>query len=572
MGKKSGDGIAGIDREIGALAASARELATTSGRIASFVTSWEQRKHETPTSVWLADEFRRYPELWAGDEEIVSTANEVVASVELANAEKVSLCAHLDAGRSKPSWLAERIEKGAAAAGVSNIGAYAAEIDGALKTATDGMRDAVMTQSGAFSQTPNLDGFIAERHHVDTFNLDAAAKGSPYRAEALGSRGKNSVDVVIRDGDGGIVRRYQSKYGQDAEATQKLWDKGDYRGQRKLVPSGQEGDVRGSTDKIEAGDVRSKPLTKDKARRLQEKAQRDGESRRYEWNDVNRIEIAKSIGKQALVDAALACGFQGARVLGRRLSNSLRGRENPTVSEDLRDFFASSIKSATHVGAQTAVSGAVVVAARSGWINSLKHLPAGRIVDIVRVGMENAKILFKLAQGELNGEEALDAMGSCTASAIGALAGMGKGAMVGTVLAGPVGTVVGGMVGGIAGTAVGEAVWEGGKAIVKTAALTVRVEFARRRREEIERFCAQAIPRMIADRDRLEELVDRHLAEHEAALDRAFADMAAARDGEDIGRLLDGLNALNAAYGKTLQWGSQAEFDTVMQSDEPLKL
>ena len=104
------------------------------------------------------------------------------------------------------------------------------------------------------------------------------------------------------------------------------------------------------------------------------------------------------------------------------------------------------------------------------------------------------------------------------------------------------------------------------------AAMSARAELARRRREEIERFCAQAIPRMIADRDRLEELVDRHLAEREDALDRAFADMAAARDGEDVGRFLDGLNALNAAYGKALQWSSQTEFDDVMRSDEPVKL
>ena len=111
------------------------------------------------------------------------------------------------------------------------------------------------------------------------------------------------------------------------------------------------------------------------------------------------------------------------------------------------------------------------------------------------------------------------------------------------------------------------------EAIVRgLTAMSARVELARRRREEIERFCAQAIPMLIADRDRLEELVDRHLAECEVALARAFADMAAARDGGDIGRLLDGLNALNAAYGKALQWGSRAEFDTFMQSDEPLKL
>ena len=441
----------------------------TAGLVTSFVSSWERHKHEKTPAVWLADEFRRYPGLWSGEEEIVSTANEVVANVEQANADKASLHAHLDRGKSKASWLARKIEQGAAAAGVTNVGDYAAGIDKALKTANEQMLETVSTQSGAFNRISNLDGFIAEQHHANTFNLDAAAKDSPLRAEVLGSQGKNSVDIVIRDGDGHIVRRYQSKYGQDAEATQHLFEKGDYRGQRKLVPSGQEGDIPKSSGVIEADGVRSKPLTKDEAKRLQEKAQQEQESRQYEWNDVNRIEIAKSIGKQALVGAGIACGFQGARILGRRVWNFLRGKENPPASEDLRKFFESSVKSAGHVGAQTAVSGAVVVAAKNGWINALKHTPVGRIVGIVHVGMENAKVLFKLAKGELNGEEALDAMGNCTASAVGGLAGAGKGAAAGAIF-GPVGVVIGGVVGGIAGSKIGEAVWEGGKAIVKTAA------------------------------------------------------------------------------------------------------
>ena len=446
----------------------------TAGLVTSFVSSWERHKHEKAPRIWLADEFRRYPDLWTGEEEIVSTADEVVSGVEQANADKASLHAHLDAGKSKESWLAGKIEQGAAAAGVAKVGDYAAGIDEALKTANDGMLETISTQSGAVNRISNLDGFIAEQHHASTFNLYAAAKGSPLRAEVLGSQGRNSVDVVIRDGDGHIVRRYQSKYGQDAEATQHLFEKGDYRGQRKLVPFGQEGDIPKSTGVIEADGVRSKPLTKDEAKRLQEKAQQEQEIRQYEWNDVNRIEIAKSIGKQALVGAALTSGFQGARILGRRVWNFLSGKENPPASEDLREFFQSSVKSAKHVGAQTAVSGAVVVAAKNGWIKILKHTPVGRIVGIVHVGMENAKVLFKLAKGELNGEEALDAMGNCTASTVGGLAGAGKGAAVGTVFGGPVGAVIGGVVGGIAGSKIGEAVYEGGKAIVKTATKVVK--------------------------------------------------------------------------------------------------
>ena len=448
----------------------------TAGLITSFVSSWERHKHEKTPAVWLADEFRRYPDLWTGEEEIVSTANEVVAGVEQANADKASLHAHLDAGKSKASWLAKKIEQGAAAAGAASVGDYAANIDQTLEAANKQMfktthRWDQNLDEFVAKRNWHLDGFIAEQHHADTFNLDAAAKGSPLRAEVLGSQGKNSVDVVIKDGDGNIVRQYQSKYGQDAEATRKLFEKGDYPEQERLVPSDQEGDIPGSTDRLEADGVHSKPLTKDEAKLRQEQAQQEQEIRQYEWNEVNRIEIAKSIGKQALVGAAIACGFQGARILGRRVWNFLRGKENPPASEDLREFFESSVKSAGHVGAQTAVSGAVVVAAKSGWINLLKYTPASTIAGIVHVGMENAKVLFKLAKGELNGEEALDALGNCTASTVGGLAGA---AAVGSMFGGPVGAVIGGVAGYMAGSKIGEAVYEGGKAIVKTAAKVVK--------------------------------------------------------------------------------------------------
>ena len=121
----------------------------TAGLITSFVASWERHKHEKPPAVWLADEFRRHPHLWTGEEEVVSTANEVVAGVERANADKASLHAHLDAGKSKASWLAGNIEQGAAAAGAANVGNYAARIDEALKTANDQMLETVSTRSGA---------------------------------------------------------------------------------------------------------------------------------------------------------------------------------------------------------------------------------------------------------------------------------------------------------------------------------------------------------------------------------------------------------------------------------------
>ena len=437
----------------------------TAGLISSFVSSWERHKHDTAPAEWLANEFRKYPNLWEGEEEMVATAKEVVANVERRNADQASLHAHVDAGKSKASWLAGKIEEGAAAAGASSVGAYATKIDQTLQTANGEMF------GFTFNQNRNLDGLIAEQHHADTFNLDAVAKGSPLRAEVQRSLKKNSVDIFVKDGEGKgkIVQRYQSKYGKDAEATQELFAEGDYRGQRKLVADGQEDAIANATNVIEAQDVRSKPLSKAEAKRLQERAQQDQEARQYEWNDVNRIEIAKGIGKQAAANAAMVCVFQGAHILGRRVWNSLRGKENQSASDDLREFFESSIKGAAHVGVQTAVSGAVVVAVKNGLIKSLKNTPVGRIVQVVHVGLENAKVLWKFAKGELTVEETLDAMGTTTASAIGGLAGVAKGIALGSAM-GPVGSFVGGIVGGIAGSKIGEAVWIGSKAIIKAAA------------------------------------------------------------------------------------------------------
>ena len=445
----------------------------TADLIERFVASYERHKHEKSPAEWLRDEFRCHPDVWATDAEIVSTADEVVVGVEQAIEAKASLQDHLDRGKSKASWLASSVERGAAAAGASSVGEYAHQVDEALKAANAGMLETLTTQGGAVSMARNLDGFIAEQHHVDTFNLDAAAKGSPLRAEALRGLGKNSVDIVVKDPTGKIVRRYQAKYGEDADATQALFDKGDYRGQRKLVPADQEGDIPGSTTCIEVDGVRSCELSKEEAKRLQEQTQLEQEAKIYEWNDVNRIEVAKSIGKQALVGAATTCAFEGACVLGRRLWNALAGHRNRPLSEDLEAFFESSLKSGARVGAQTAVTGAVVVAARNGWIKALQRTPAGVIAGIVHVGIENAKVLFKLFTGELTAEEALDAMGTTTAAAVGGFVGAGKGATVGALLGGPVGAVVGAVVGGIAGSKIGEAVWEAGKAIVKTAVRVV---------------------------------------------------------------------------------------------------
>ena len=92
-----------------------------------------------------------------------------------------------------------------------------------------------------------LDGLVAEQHHVDTFNIDATTKGSPYRARVVGSQELNSVDIEIVDGNGNVVCKYQSKYGADSNATNTQLNRGDYNDQQALVPEGQGADVVSTT-------------------------------------------------------------------------------------------------------------------------------------------------------------------------------------------------------------------------------------------------------------------------------------------------------------------------------------
>ncbi|MCK7577769.1 MAG: hypothetical protein MZV65_19570 [Chromatiales bacterium] len=248
---------------------------------------------------------------------------------------------------------------------------------------------------------------MAEAEVANRFNLNAQANQSGVRAEVVGSTGYNSPDLVLRNASGDVIPNVQVKtYASTDNLIQNL-RRHDYpKGTTLLVHEDQVARVQSEfpdlkvTSTLEVDGVKVAMPSRDELATMRYEAQKKQELRQYEWNDVNRINIVKGIGKQALIGATVAAGLQGARILGRRVWNRLQGRENPSPSEDLKEFFQSSIKSGKHVGVQVAVSGAVVVAAKNGLLGAvLKGTPAGRIASAVYIGLENAKILYKLAKG-----------------------------------------------------------------------------------------------------------------------------------------------------------------------------
>lgn len=284
------------------------------------------------------------------------------------------------------------------------------------------------------------------------------------------------MDVVIVDGEGKIVKRYQCKYGQDSHATGEMFEKGDYRGQGKLIPDGQEIEKK-SSNVIEAPDgTTSKPLSKEKAKQMQEEAQ-SGNWSELNWNEYQVKDLAMGIGKQAG-----AAALQGA-VIGAGMTVAQKVWNGEEI--DGQEVVEAALTGGADFGVKAATAGALKVASEKEILSVIpKGTPAGTFANIAYVAVENVKVLGKVATGELTLREGFEKMQETTASTVAGLASMSKGAAIGGTVGlvfGPVGAAVGGFVGGtvayMAGSKVGELavkgarkVFEVGKTVVKKVA------------------------------------------------------------------------------------------------------
>ncbi|MCL1993293.1 MAG: hypothetical protein FWG66_10150 [Spirochaetes bacterium] len=171
------------------------------------------------------------------------------------------------------------------------------------------------------------------------------------------------------------------------------------------------------------------------------------EAQQYEWNHVNRKNIAKNIGQKAGIAALFAVGVQGTRILGRRVLNTITGKENKTAEEDAQEFAEKAIKSGASAGLTVAATGGITVAAKSEWLgDTLKNTPVVYIANAVSLGIENAKTLYKWATGEINREEAVEQTSSAAHSMVGSIALNTKGASTGAAIEtvfGPAGVALG---------------------------------------------------------------------------------------------------------------------------------
>lgn len=440
-----------------------------------FMKSYFSKEKDISDKEWLKIQLQEeLPQLTS--EDVGKLSAEAIDSIAEFDENLGSINKACDSGTNKEDWFANKVAEASTGVSVINYGNYLQSIDTAITNGNAQMIRTVTTNAGNISGCYNLDGFIGEQHHVNTFNMQATLENSPFRAEvcvpeAGKTYGLNSFDTVIKDiSNGGIMHQYQFKFGTDAKATIALLKDGNYNNQRLVVPAEQVAEVQkafpgksveafiGGTDIVA---VKSQGITKQQAKELQLEIQQKNSIPTNDWNTYKTLDLAKHIGK----NASLA-GMQAAVITtGFNLAAKVLSGEKIDADETIE----LALTTGADAGVKAATAGALKVGAEKGVISVLpKGTPISVIANIACLGIENIKILGKVANGELTMTQALDKMGRTSTSMV---YGMGWGATGGVLgatalswipVVGPVvGGLIGGMVGYMAGSKVGDSIYSG---------------------------------------------------------------------------------------------------------------
>jgi len=341
--------------------------------------------------------------------------------------------------------------------GESEVAKYIANID---KVIAESNKE--IMKYANYKDSFGLHGELAEEWHAKTFNIDAAVKRKDVKAIVLKRNTKNSVDISIFDSSGKECRRYQLKYGKDAKTTASYLEDGNYRGQRPLVPSDQVKEVTEirvrsgrspAVDRLEYDGVESKPLSREESERLKEKVREKVDV--FNWEEtVTFKDVFKEVSKDAAKFFFISLIMRGTFRLARGIFS-----ENTTVRKELLNFLKSDLKENIISSIKVAVSGALIVASKKGFIRILKNASPLKIVTLVEVGFKSVGVIVRMVTGKVSFVEGIKEITNHalhTAAGIGgASLGSTIGATVGSVIP-VVGTFIGGFIGGILGALLSE--------------------------------------------------------------------------------------------------------------------
>lgn len=447
-----------------------------------YLKSYKEKDADMTDREWLEQLFKK--ELSEIDSaEAKQDAEEICKSIKVFDDNLASCNEAALNGVSKEKWLSDKIQEASVGMAVNEYGKTLQQMDNVVYAKNIELADALSRSAdGHIMMSPNLDGNIAENMIAKTTELSASLKGKNITVDVLESHAANSVDVRAYNHDTRQYQNYQLKFGKDAKATIQLLERGNYNNQRIVVPKEQleevqayfkeKGSSKTITDHLEVWGAEGKAFTKEEMKALQEKAQSEGVAPEMDFSHYQTKDLAMNIGKNAGVMALQSAAVTTGLTVAAKV---FKGEQ---IDKD--ELVEIAIKSGADTSIKTITAGTLEVAIRKGIIKFIpKATPAGVIANIACVGIENIKILGKIASGDLSVTKGLDQMGRVTTSMVGGLWGMAKGAAVGAKLTGWIPVIgpglavvtgfVGGMVGYFGGSKIGDAVYSAGKKVAGAA-------------------------------------------------------------------------------------------------------
>lgn len=449
--------------------------------------SYKEKDISMTDEEWLEEMFQKELSDDISPVQAKQEAGEIVNEVQVYHENLKSINEAAENGISKERWLADKMQEASADMTVNEFGNTLQTWDDILGKKNAELSEALRRSAdGNIKMSPNLDGNIAEHMIANTAEMSGALQGKNVKVEVRDVFTANSVDVRATNLDTGEYQNYQLKFGKDARATINLIERGNYNNQRIVVPKEQleevqahfqaKGSQKTITDHIEAYGAVGKSFTKEDMKDIQIAAQKGKLSPEMGYNDFRikdlTASVAKNAGTMALQSMAVTTGFN-------IVAKAFKGE---VIDSD--ELVEDAVKTGADTSVKVVAAGTMQAAVKKEMIRCIpKTTPAGVIANIACAGVENVKILSRVASGELSLIQGIDHMGRANISMAGGFMGMAKGSALGTVtgaalaatvpVIGPalavVTGVVGGMVGYLGGSKLGEAVYNGVKTVAKTA-------------------------------------------------------------------------------------------------------
>lgn len=440
--------------------------------------SYKSKSEDLSDKEWLKELFREeLPDL--DEDELEEESSEIVMVINEFDLNLESINEAIASGISKEAWLANKLQETAVGMSINEYGMELQNIDDFLYKKNAEMHEALTRSSdGHIKMSRNLDGNIAENMIAKSTELSGLIQGKNIKVEVRDVFTSNSVDVRAINLETGQYQNYQMKFGKTAKETIKLINKGDYRNQRLIVPTEQLEEIKQAfpsktvDDHIEAWGTKGKQFTKETVKELQILAQEDGLMPSMDYNHYQTKDLAMSIGKNvgvmAMQSAAVTTG----------LNIAYKYSQGERIETD--EIIEIALTAGVDTGVKVVTAGALQVAVRKELISIIpKMTPAGIIANIACVGIENAKILGKIAIGDLSIIRGLDQMGRVTTSMMGGLWGLAKGSEIGLkltawipIIGAPMSIItgfIGGMVGYFGGSKIGDAIYTTAKNVCNVA-------------------------------------------------------------------------------------------------------